>query len=186
MLVKNKDAKYRCNFWIAAADVVIYVRDFELFVMYSLQCFSISIKNLNYISVRENSFWSCFRLQHIVEMLKWSIYGYFTFNCSIQSPWNGKVVTKRNRYVSVFKFKPLTLWYEIIFGVVLVHSYSCGFMSNFVTFHTTVRSVEVAMHCKCLQGITGSLQVFPVVGKPCNIYRLLKNPIIIMGFPRNL
>ena len=42
------------------------------------------------------------------------------------------------------------------------------------------------IHCKCLQGITGSLQGFPVVGKPCNIYRLRGNPIIIMGFPRNL
>ena len=66
------------------------------------------------------------------------------------------------------------------------------------------------VHCKCLQGITGCLQVFPaiamekgyknhreilysskekivyVVGKPCNIYRLRGNPIIIMGFPCNL
>ena len=125
MLVKNKDAKSRCNFWITAADVVIDVRDFELFFMYCLQCFSISIKiSITWGSVRENSFWSCFRLQHIVEMLKWSIYGYFTFNCSIQRPWNGKVVTKRNRYVSVFKFKPLTLWYEIILEVGLVHSCS--------------------------------------------------------------
>jgi hypothetical protein len=63
------------------------------------------------------------------------------------------------------------------------------------------------LHCKCLQGITGCLQVFPaismkqgcknhretlyssegkivyVVWKPCNIYRLRGNPIIIMGFP---
>ena len=42
------------------------------------------------------------------------------------------------------------------------------------------------LHCKCLQGIKGSLQVFPVVGKPGNIYRLRGNPIIIMGFPCNL
>ena len=28
----------------------------------------------------------------------------------------------------------------------------------------------------------GSLQVFPVVGKPCIIYKLQGNPIIIMGF----
>jgi hypothetical protein len=67
-----------------------------------------------------------------------------------------------------------------------------------------------SVHCKCLQGITGCLQVFPaisiekgcknhrethtplkgkivyVVGKPCNIYRLQGNPIIIMGFPHNI
>ena len=65
-------------------------------------------------------------------------------------------------------------------------------------------------HCKCLQGITGCLQVFPalsiekgcknhketlysskgkiayVLGKPCNIYRLRGNPMIIIGFPHNL
>ena len=34
--------------------------------------------------------------------------------------------------------------------------------------------------------VTGSLQVFPVVGKPCNVYRFWGNPIIIMGFPHNL
>ena len=32
-------------------------------------------------------------------------------------------------------------------------------------------------------GVMGSLQGFPVVGKPCNIYRLRGNPTIIMGFP---
>ena len=37
------------------------------------------------------------------------------------------------------------------------------------------------LHCKCLQGIRGSLQGFPVVGKPCNIYRLWGNPIINSG-----
>ena len=45
------------------------------------------------------------------------------------------------------------------------------------------QSFSLSLHCKCLQGITGSLQGFPVVGKPCNIYRLQGNPIIIMGFP---
>ena len=30
------------------------------------------------------------------------------------------------------------------------------------------------------------LQVFPVLGKPCNIYRLQGHPNIIMGFPCNL
>ena len=42
------------------------------------------------------------------------------------------------------------------------------------------------VHCKCLHGITGSLQGFPVVGKPWNIYRLQENPMIIMEFPGNL
>ena len=66
------------------------------------------------------------------------------------------------------------------------------------------------LHCKCLQGITGDLQgksaismekgcknhketlysskgkIAYIVEKPCNIYRLRGNPIIIMGFPRNL
>ena len=46
--------------------------------------------------------------------------------------------------------------------------------------------LQIAVHCKCLQGITGYLQVLLVVGKPCNIYRLRGNPIIIMSFPRNL
>ena len=40
---------------------------------------------------------------------------------------------------------------------------------------------STSLHCKCLQGITGSLQVFPVVEKPCNIYRLWWNSIIISG-----
>ena len=38
------------------------------------------------------------------------------------------------------------------------------------------------LHCKCLQGNIGCLQVFPVVGISCNIYRFRGNPIIIMGF----
>ena len=57
------------------------------------------------------------------------------------------------------------------------------------------------MHCKCLPGITGVPQVFPVismekgcknhtskgkilyvVGKPCNICRLRGNPIVIISF----
>ena len=46
--------------------------------------------------------------------------------------------------------------------------------------------VGLTVHCKCLQGIMGVLQGFPVVGKPCNIYRLRGNPRIIMGFLRNL
>ena len=61
------------------------------------------------------------------------------------------------------------------------------------------------LHCKCLRGIMGCLQVFPPismkkgcknhretlysskgkivyeVGKPCNIYRLWGNPIVIIG-----
>ena len=45
---------------------------------------------------------------------------------------------------------------------------------------------ELSLHCKCLQGITGCLQVFPVVGKLCDIYRLQGNPMIIMEFPHNL
>ena len=40
-----------------------------------------------------------------------------------------------------------------------------------------------AVHCTWLQGIKGSFQGFPVVRKPCNIYSLRINPIIIMGFP---
>ena len=35
----------------------------------------------------------------------------------------------------------------------------------------------------CWSSSRRSLQVLPVVGKPCNIYRLQGNPIIIMGFP---
>ena len=46
--------------------------------------------------------------------------------------------------------------------------------------------VRITYTTNVLQGITGCLQVFPVVGKPCNIYRLRGNLIIIMGFPRNL
>ena len=40
-----------------------------------------------------------------------------------------------------------------------------------------------------LQMFTGNYRVFagfPCCGLPCNIYRLWGNPIIIMGFPRNL
>ena len=46
--------------------------------------------------------------------------------------------------------------------------------------------IIISIHCKCLRGITGSLQVFPFVGKAGNIYRLQGNPITIMEFPRNL
>ena len=49
-----------------------------------------------------------------------------------------------------------------------------------------VKSKQWFLHCKSLQGLMGCLQDFPVVGKPCNIYRLRGNPINIMGFPRNL
>ena len=62
-----------------------------------------------------------------------------------------------------------------------------------------------SLHCKCLQGFTGCLQVFPVismekgyknhsktlysskgkivyvVGKPCNIYKLRGNPKLSWG-----
>ena len=79
-----------------------------------------------------------------------------------------------------------------------------------LTKHVICKRLSAKMHCKCLQSITGCLQVFPaismekgcknhretlysskgkivyVVGKPCNIYRLWGNPITIMGFPRNL
>ena len=78
-----------------------------------------------------------------------------------------------------------------------------------VTFAQGLTKAE-ALHCKCLQGITGDLQgksaismekgcnnhretlysskgkIAYIVEKPCNIYRLRGNPIIIMGFPRNL
>ena len=46
------------------------------------------------------------------------------------------------------------------------------FHLHFVDFPT--------LHCKCLQGITGSLQGFPVVRKPCNIYILRGNPMIFI------
>ena len=57
-------------------------------------------------------------------------------------------------------------------------------MASDLTVSNVQKLSEV--HCKCLRGITGSLQVFPVMGKPCNIYRLWGNPIIVMGFPSNL
>ena len=60
--------------------------------------------------------------------------------------------------------------------------YFCGF--GLVYFW--LEQFYFTVHCRCLQDTTGSLQGFPVVGKPCNIYRLLGNPIIIMVFPRNL
>ena len=87
--------------------------------------------------------------------------------------------------------------------------YSSTYISVFVIVAlSTVYNSTV--HCKCLQGIKGCLQVFPaismekdcknhketlysskgkivyVVRKPCNIYRLRGNPMIIIGFPRNL
>ena len=42
-----------------------------------------------------------------------------------------------------------------------------------------VRKSKFRWYYKCLQGITGSLQDFPVVDKSCNIYRLRGNPMII-------
>ena len=74
--------------------------------------------------------------------------------------------------------------------------------SNYIYLHQQ----KNWLHCKLLQGFTGCLQGFPaismengytnhretlysskgkivyVVGKPCNIYRLRGNPIIIIGF----
>ena len=38
----------------------------------------------------------------------------------------------------------------------------------------------------CERPLMGSMQVFPVVGNTCDIYRLRGNPIIIIEFPRNL
>ena len=66
--------------------------------------------------------------------------------------------------------------------------------------------MQYILHCKCLQGITGTLQgksaismekgcknhretlysskgkIAYIVEKPCNIYRLQGNPMIIIGF----
>ena len=55
----------------------------------------------------------------------------------------------------------------------------CSFL---VDEFTLFKSGGGTLHCKRLQDIPGSLQVFPVVGKPCQIYRLRGNPIIIMKF----
>ena len=62
---------------------------------------------------------------------------------------------------------------------------SCGNMEGGINLKLD-SILTHSVHCKFLQGITGCLQVFPVVEKPCNIYRLRGNPMIIMGFTLNL
>ena len=70
--------------------------------------------------------------------------------------------------------------YLVLDGVIEPEIASVTFVSFFLLlFSRTV-------HRKCLQVIMGSLQFFPVVGKPCNIYRLWGNHMIITGFPPNL
>ena len=86
-----------------------------------------------------------------------------------------------------------------------------GFWGLNLFFPFVLQDFEVCnIHCKCLQGITGDLQgksaismekgcknhretlysskgkIAYIVEKPCNIYRLRGNPMIIIGFPRNL
>ena len=58
------------------------------------------------------------------------------------------------------------------------------------TLNLEILESHQIMHNQTLQISTGyyagSLQGFPVGGKPSNIYKLSGNSIIIMGFPRNL
>ena len=68
--------------------------------------------------------------------------------------------------------------YNIV-GMVFVF----GHQTNLFTFQLSDNKVCTL---QMFTGYTGSLQGFPVVEKPCNIYRLRGNPIIIMGFPSNL
>ena len=97
-------------------------------------------------------------------MLKTSVLSYFLFwVCQIQSYHGFVYCTLQVR---------ICLYWTILYGYLLWLK-DCTYISNL-------------LHCKCLQGIMESLQGFPVVGKPFNIYRLRGNPINIMGFPRNL
>ena len=93
-------------------------------------------------------------------------------------------------------------WTEIISAEAFFSSYAYSFESQI--FQSRY------IHCKCLQGITWTMQgksaismekgcnnhrvtlysskgkIAYIVEKPCNTYRLGGNPVIIMGFPRNL
>jgi hypothetical protein len=51
------------------------------------------------------------------------------------------------------------------------------------TVHTRRGGQKMAKFCPRIILI---IYIKDIVGKPCNIYRLRGNPIIIMGFTRNL
>ena len=51
-------------------------------------------------------------------------------------------------------------------------------------FPCTIYGKGLKNHRETLYSSKGKIAY--VVGKPCNIYRLRGNPIIIMGFPPNL
>ena len=58
------------------------------------------------------------------------------------------------------------------------------YISTLETFFSLLKQIHIGHSTlQMFTGHYGSFQVFLVLGKPCNIHRLRRNPIIIMGFP---